>query len=101
MDKDNIPESEGGFDKYLKQMSQNGFWGDGTMLSAAVKLYQRPITLISRNGPNITLDGPQVQPTAPPLFLLYAGVTNDSKEQNHYQSMRPKFSPRLHLPVFI
>jgi hypothetical protein len=35
---------------YLNKMAKHGEWGDGIMLSAAVRLYQRPIIILTPEG---------------------------------------------------
>jgi len=42
-------------DNYLKRMA-DGEWGDGIMLSAAVRLYGRPIVVITPNGQEQVID---------------------------------------------
>lgn len=42
-------------DSYLKRM-EDGEWGDGIILSAAVRLYGRPIVVITPNGQEQIID---------------------------------------------
>jgi len=41
--------NESGLNKYLDGM-ENGEWGDGIVLSAAVRLYNRPIVIVTPDG---------------------------------------------------
>jgi len=44
-----------GLDNYLQDMD-NGAWGDGVMLSAAVRLYGRPIVIVTPHGEEQKVD---------------------------------------------
>ena len=48
--------SEGSFEKYLECMGKHGEYGDGIMLSAAVRLYNRPIVVITPDGQRQRVD---------------------------------------------
>jgi hypothetical protein len=67
-----------GLDKYLQGM-ENGEWGDGIMLSAAVRLYGRPIVVITPDGAEQLIDA--AQESAAERMLL--GLINN----NHYVSI--------------
>lgn len=67
-----------GLDKYLRSMD-NGEWGDGIMLSAAVRLYCRPIVVITPDGAEQLVDAAQ-ESSAERVLL---GLINN----NHYVSI--------------
>lgn len=64
---------------YLNKMAKHGEWGDGIMLSAAVRLYQRPIIILTPEGQIQTVDTCDVS-SAEPIRL---GLINS----NHYLSI--------------
>jgi hypothetical protein len=64
---------------YLNKMARHGEWGDGIMLSAAVRLYQRPIIILTPEGQIQTVDTCDAS-SAEPIRL---GLINS----NHYLSI--------------
>lgn len=48
--------TEDTLDMYLANMDKHGEWGDGVMLSAAVRLYERPIFIMTPEGQLQTVD---------------------------------------------
>lgn len=48
--------SEDSFEKYLECMGKHGEYGDGIMLSAAIRLYNRPIVIITPDGQRQRVD---------------------------------------------
>jgi hypothetical protein len=61
---------------YLNKMAKRGEWGDGIMLSAAVRLYERPIIILTPDGQIQTVDT-RCATSAEPIRL---GLINN----NHY-----------------
>jgi len=59
--------------EYLHKMEKNGTWGDGIVLSAAVRLYARPVEITSPDGcvSSIGIDKPS--PLAEPILLGLIG----------------------------
>jgi hypothetical protein len=64
---------------YLNKMAKHGEWGDGIMLSAAVRLYERPIIILTTDGQTQTVDTRDAT-SAEPIRL---GLINN----NHYLSI--------------
>ena len=76
-----IEATQGSFASYLKMMSKDREWGDGIMLSAASKFYQRLIIVRDENGAEFTIgESDTSNYTHEPIRLLYVS--------NHYQSLR-------------
>ena len=65
-------------DKYLHSM-EFGEWGDGVMLSAAVRLYGRPIVVITPDGAEQMVDAARESPAE----RVRLGLINN----NHYVSI--------------
>lgn len=65
-------------DKYLQSM-ENGEWGDGIVLSAAVRLYGRSIVVITPDGAELRVDAAQESSTE----CIRLGLINT----NHYVSI--------------
>lgn len=73
--------------KYLDRMAVDGTWGDGNMLSAAVKRYGRQVVIYSdaRDTPPMFIDSQQSdEDREAPITLGYVSV---GREQNHYISL--------------
>lgn len=61
---------------YLNKMAKPGEWGNGIMLSAAVRLYERPNIILTPDGQIQTVDT-RYATSAEPIML---GLINN----NHY-----------------
>lgn len=68
-------------------MSQDGIYGDGVMLSGAVHLYNRPITIIQQDGNIFTIDAPNVSSSATPMHLGYVRSNPRKMQLDHYVSL--------------
>lgn len=80
---------QGSFAEYLKTMAKDKEWGDGIMLSAASKLYERLVIVRDGNGGEFIIgESDKNKYTNEPIRLLYVS--------NHYQSLRN--SQQTHLP---
>lgn len=74
---------------YLQQMASSGQWGDGVMLAAASRLYQRHIVVVMSTSTSTNNDAstdvhfttPEVT-TGPPVFMGYVSA-------NHYVFLQP------------
>lgn len=76
-----IEATQGSFASYLRAMAKDGEWGDGIMLSAASKVYERLIVVREGNGREFIIgESDNSNYTNEPIRLLYAS--------NHYQSLR-------------
>jgi hypothetical protein len=71
--------------KYLSDMRLKGTWGDGIMLSAAARLYERPVEIISPHGRQKV--DVQITSAVNPIRL---GLINS----NHYVSIRSQTQTR-------
>jgi hypothetical protein len=81
-------EKQKSFDEYVEHMSHDGVWGDGIVLEAAVKLFQRPISVLQPDGREIWLTSPEILADSKPLRLGYV-ASSGSGPRNHYVSLRP------------
>lgn len=73
------------FSEYIRRMSVDGEWGDGIVLSYAVKLYKRKIQVVLTNGHTISFDpmyGSE-NSEAEPIFMGFV-TTTGSSDRNHY-----------------
>jgi hypothetical protein len=66
--------------EYLDKMAKQGTWGDGIMLSVAVKLYRRPIEILSAEGHLSHIDMAEPSSDVEPIWL---GLADE-----HYVSLR-------------
>lgn len=86
-------QEDGGLESYLSKMSLKRTWGDGLMIEAAMRLYNRPIiVMISGKSQNRELSQtkvtyPGIDPKSLPMFLGYTSLTKQSKTQTHYVSL--------------
>jgi len=74
--------------EYLQQLTTSGKWGDGVMLCAATRLYQRRILVVMSKEDNTCVDidlKPDVLITAAPICIGYVSA-------NHYVLLKPKAS---------
>jgi len=83
-----LPENSGAVgsveevnEDYLQRMSNTGEWGDGVILAAACRLYQRPIHVILDNMKPVVFSSPEFVSKLP----LYLGHSS-----NHYVHLTPR-----------
>lgn len=79
--------TESAYEQYLEEMSRPGHWGDGIVLSAAVKLYGRPIIIHTVQGEQLIDTPTEPEVKNEPLQL---GLING----NHYLSIHTTQHPR-------
>lgn len=81
------PDSVSDNYQYLKKMEKNGQWGDGVMLSAATKLYDRKIIVVLAD--NTLSESVPIQlstDTNDNSIPIYLGFVKDMK---HYVHLTP------------
>jgi Domain of unknown function (DUF4371)/OTU-like cysteine protease/hAT family C-terminal dimerisation region len=79
---------------YISKMSENGTWGDGTVLCMAAKLYSRQLIVytdnqVEGNPINFLTENDKVCAAAEPIRLCYVS-TSAGTENNHYASLVKK-----------
>ena len=81
-------DEEGGLDKYVDDMAKDKTWGDGTMIQAAVRLYNCPINVVQEAGKIACLDSTGSEDVHSKSLFLGFIKTPDGKN-NHYVSLIP------------
>jgi len=87
---DDTVDDVGGFEKYIEKMSKPGTWGDGVILAAAARLYQRSVIVITEDGKRITTEVSDRK--ANPVNPMYLGYIKG----NHYVPLKPVISLPKH-----
>ena len=90
---DVLLSESGGLEAYIKKMSMDCTYGDGTIISCAVRFYQRPITVVraaSKDNQvgNVTeFTYPGIEIGALPIYIGYQPFRKGGEEYNHYVSL--------------
>ena len=80
---EDLYRNQGGIDRFRAKMSEEGTWGDGSMLAVASLLYNKQIVVYQEKSSPISLRDAQTFSDPNPIRLGY--VNN-----NHYISLKPK-----------
>ena len=86
---DDLFKNQGGIDKFRAEMSEEGTWGDGSMLAVASLLYNKQIVIYQENSSPINLRDEHTVSDLKPLRLGYVN-------KNHYVSLKPKEATTTH-----